>query len=263
MDMRVAVLIVLSAVSCLGVERFLHQSRGMPNKLYGVCARIACALIPLYLALGIAVSVIEDYDLIARATQLLSVILIGSFFIAELEILRLLLPAYGIASPTIVTRLQIASAVVALLVTIPICIVAANRQLSKLRLGSSTLMVWTGLIATYDVSQQIIMLHYVLRKLKNPPVWFRPRFVVMTSACITCIIVGIAIETLLSHIHIMWSSIASTTVCGFTLVSAEVMSLLRELINSPNAGVSQQKSDQSSFIVTPRPSVISSRPSNS
>ncbi|KAL2920362.1 hypothetical protein HK105_200435 [Polyrhizophydium stewartii] len=259
MDTRVVVLIALSAVSCLGAARFLYRSGSLPNMLYGVCVRIACALIPLYLALTIAATVIEEYDLVAALSQLVSVALTGTFFIAELEMLHLLLPEYGIASATIVVRLQIASAVVALLVTIPIFVVAANRKLNKLKIASGAIVAWMAIVAIYDVAQQILMLHNVLSKLKNPPAWFRPRFVVMTSACIICIIAGIAIEMLLSNIHIMWSSIASTTVCGFTLLSAEAMSLLRELIKSPTVGVRKPKSEQLSSISESQPSVKTSK----
>ncbi|KAL2920361.1 hypothetical protein HK105_200434 [Polyrhizophydium stewartii] len=183
-------------------------------------------MIPPRLAISISLCLSSDRHILYPLAQMSSAIQTQVFLLAELEMLRLLLPEYGVLSPTIVTRLQIASAAVASIILLLLCASAA--QLAPERTVETILVGWMSVVGLYDTMQQILMLHFVLSRLRNPPALFRTKFAAMTAACVALMTAGVVLDLAMTDVDMVWTGFAIAVASAFLLVSAEAMCLLRE-----------------------------------
>ncbi|KAL2920347.1 hypothetical protein HK105_200420 [Polyrhizophydium stewartii] len=228
MEALVWVLIVATILVAAGELRLLHQIRKLPNKLYGVCLRIACVLALATFAINIAICFARDYGQLYAISLITSLPQAQSFLLAQLEMLRMLLPAYGVASPHIVTALQIGTSAVTTLALAAVIVSVFRTEWSPtIWIGTD---MWIVTIGIYDVLQQLLMLHYVLVHLKNAPVWLRPWFGGLLAVNFLIIGAGPSVDLLLRDTHIAWNGIAYLLACTFILVSAEATQLFRSVI---------------------------------
>nr|KAJ3404217.1 hypothetical protein HK105_003941 [Polyrhizophydium stewartii] len=122
MELLVAILIALSGAVAAGEVFLRYQISDLPRRTYGTCLRITCVLALITLAIGVALCFLPDNHLLYSLSQITMMLQVHAFLLAQLEMLRMLLPAYGVTSPHIVSRVQIASMVVAALSIVPVVV---------------------------------------------------------------------------------------------------------------------------------------------
>ncbi|KAL2920346.1 hypothetical protein HK105_200419 [Polyrhizophydium stewartii] len=178
MDVLYACVVAFGVLSAVGAIALFARLWQLPNQLYAICLRTTCVLMIFADIVGIVggslpASTLLYHVLYNIATSWQAI----SFAMGQLEFLRLLLPFYGIASETVVTRIQIVVAVLGVLYCVDYVLdaVLANPPWILRPLNSAG----TLLIALYDVVQQLLMLHFTLFYLKSPLPWFRTKFTIL------------------------------------------------------------------------------------
>ncbi|KAL2920306.1 hypothetical protein HK105_200379 [Polyrhizophydium stewartii] len=227
-------LVALGSVTALAqMGLFLYLLR-LPFKLYGTCLRITSFLSVCDCIMAILIGVGAIGHPLTAALDMIAATHGLTFGVAQLELLRPLLPFYRIGSERTVTILQIVFCVLFAVGVVPMAMFLADRSLEPV--ARKTLFAWFCLIGTYGVVQQLVMLHFVLFHLRHPPRFFRASFVAL--ACVNGVIVAgsLVFELTIADTSRFWSSLLFIPASIFGFVSIVSMQLLHRQVNRDMSG---------------------------
>ncbi|KAI8928149.1 hypothetical protein BC831DRAFT_449418 [Entophlyctis helioformis] len=167
-------------VAAVGVTSNITQTvrlYRMPTSVYTIGMRVSCIAVPptvaLYIVSWLVIPTGNGHVVIEGLAIVCRVVAIITFFLAQLEFLKILAPHMPSISPQVVRRTQAVVGVVGLIV---FAAQFGRFVVTDMRLLDNSIAILSAAAAFYDTWQQSLLLYFVLWKLKGAPFGYRVLF---------------------------------------------------------------------------------------